>query len=241
MNLKCAIVDDEPLALNLMESYVKKTPFLELCGNYNSAITALNDIRNKEIDLLFLDIQMPDLNGLEFAKMLPKNIRVIFTTAFNQYAIEGFKANAIDYLLKPVSYNEFLAAANKAVEWFNMARQNTNIETPESDFIYVKSDYKLRQIRLDDIIYIEGLKDYLKIYIESDSKPILSLISMKSMEERLPSPRFMRVHRSFIVQVNKVQVIDKGQIIFGKNRIPISDSYKNFIKEPKKNKYSSNT
>ena len=170
---------------------------------------------------------MPDLNGLEFAKMLPKNIRVIFTTAFNQYAIEGFKANAIDYLLKPVSYNEFLAAANKAVEWFNMARQNTNIETPESDFIYVKSDYKLRQIRLDDIIYIEGLKDYLKIYIESDSKPILSLISMKSMEERLPSPRFMRVHRSFIVQVNKVQVIDKGQIIFGKNRIPISDSYKN--------------
>ncbi len=227
MNLKCAIVDDEPLALNLMESYVKKTPFLELCGNYNSAITALNDIRNKEIDLLFLDIQMPDLNGLEFAKMLPKNIRVIFTTAFNQYAIEGFKANAIDYLLKPVSYNEFLAAANKAVEWFNMARQNTNIETPESDFIYVKSDYKLRQIRLDDIIYIEGLKDYLKIYIESDSKPILSLISMKSMEERLPSPRFMRVHRSFIVQVNKVQVIDKGQIIFGKNRIPISDSYKN--------------
>ena len=228
MNLKCAIVDDEPLALNLMESYVKKTPFLELCGNYNSAITALNDIRNKEIDLLFLDIQMPDLNGLEFAKMLPKNIRVIFTTAFNQYAIEGFKANAIDYLLKPVSYNEFLAAANKAVEWFNMARQNTNIETPESDFIYVKSDYKLRQIRLDDIIYIEGLKDYLKIYIESDSKPILSLISMKSMEERLPSPRFMRVHRSFIVQVNKVQVIDKGQIIFGKNRIPISDSYKIF-------------
>lgn len=227
MNLKCAIVDDEPLALNLMESYVKKTPFLELCGNYNSAITALNDIRNKEIDLLFLDIQMPDLNGLEFAKMLPKNIRVIFTTAFNQYAIEGFKANAIDYLLKPVSYNEFLAAANKAVEWFNMARQNTNIETPESDFIYVKSDYKLRQIRLDDIIYIEGLKDYLKIYIGSDSKPILSLISMKSMEERLPSPRFMRVHRSFIVQVNKVQVIDKGQIIFGKNRIPISDSYKN--------------
>lgn len=227
MNLKCAIVDDEPLALNLMESYVKKTPFLELCGNYNSAITALNDIRNKEIDLLFWDIQMPDLNGLEFAKMLPKNIRVIFTTAFNQYAIEGFKANAIDYLLKPVSYNEFLAAANKAVEWFNMARQNTNIETPESDFIYVKSDYKLRQIRLDDIIYIEGLKDYLKIYIESDSKPILSLISMKSMEERLPSPRFMRVHRSFIVQVSKVQVIDKGQIIFGKNRIPISDSYKN--------------
>lgn len=227
MNLKCAIVDDEPLALNLMESYVRKTPFLELCGKYNSAITALNDIRNKEIELLFLDIQMPDLNGLEFAKMLPKSVRIIFTTAFNQYAIEGFKANAIDYLLKPVSYNEFLAAANKALEWFNMARQSANIEVPESDFIYVKSDYKLRQIRLDDIIYIEGLKDYLKIYVESDPKPILSLISMKSMEERLPSPRFMRIHRSFIVQMNKVQVIDKGQIIFGKNRIPISDSYKN--------------
>lgn len=227
MNLKCAIVDDEPLALDLMESYVKKTPFLELCGKYNSAITALNDVKNNNIELLFLDIQMPDLNGMEFAKMLPKNIRIIFTTAFNQYAIEGFKANAIDYLLKPVSYNEFLSAANKALEWFSMARQNTNTETSERDFIYVKSDYKLRQIKLDDIIYIEGLKDYLKIYVESDSKPILSLISMKSMEERLPSPRFMRVHRSFIVQMSKVQIIDKGQIIFGKNRIPISDSYKN--------------
>lgn len=227
MNLQCAIIDDEPLALELMESYVKKTPFLELYGKYSSAITALNDLRNSNIELIFLDIQMPDLNGMEFAKMLPKNIRIIFTTAFNQYAIEGFKANAIDYLLKPVSYNEFLSAANKALEWFNMTRQNANTDTSESDFIYVKSDYKLRQIKLDDIIYIEGLKDYLKIYVENDSKPILSLISMKSMEERLPSPRFMRVHRSFIVQMSKVQIIDKGQIIFGKNRIPISDSYKN--------------
>lgn len=234
MKLKCAIVDDEPLALNLMESYVKKTPFLELNGKYHSAVTAINGLKENPVELLFLDIQMPDLNGLEFSKMLPKEIRVIFTTAFNQYAIDGFKVNALDYLLKPINYNEFLSAANKALEWFTLTRQNeTNASTSSGneDFIYVKSDYKLKQIRLDDILYIEGLKDYLKIYVENEPKPILSLISMKNMEERLPSPRFMRVHRSYIVQMNKIRTIDKGQIIFGKNRIPISDTYKNEISD----------
>lgn len=183
---------------------------------------------------MFLDIQMPDLNGLEFSKMLPKEVRVIFTTAFNQYAIDGFKVNALDYLLKPINYNEFLSAANKALEWFTLTRQNetnTSTSSGNEDFIYVKSDYKLKQIRLDDILYIEGLKDYLKIYVENEPKPILSLISMKNMEERLPSPRFMRVHRSYIVQMNKIRTIDKGQIIFGKNRIPISDTYKNEISD----------
>lgn len=234
MKLKCAIVDDEPLALNLMKSYVEKTPFLELSGKYHSAVTAINGLKENPVELLFLDIQMPDLNGLEFSKMLPKEVRVIFTTAFNQYAIEGFKVNALDYLLKPINYNEFLSAANKALEWFTLTRQNETAGANPSkneDFIYVKSDYKLKQIKLDDILYIEGLKDYLKIYVENEPKPILSLISMKNMEERLPSPRFMRVHRSYIVQMNKIRTIDKGQIIFGKNRIPISDTYKNEISD----------
>lgn len=226
MILKCAIIDDEPLALNLMESYVKKTPFLELHGKYNSAVMALNEIDFKDVELIFLDIQMPDLNGLEFSKLLPSDVRIVFTTAFDQYAIEGFKANAIDYLLKPIDYNEFLTAAHKAREWFSMKRKAEAKDDRKKDFIYVKSDYKLVQIRLDDILYIEGLKDYLKIYLESEPRPVLTLASMRNMEERLPSPRFMRVHRSYIVQMSKVKTLDKGQIVFGKTRIPISDTYK---------------
>ncbi len=225
MTLKCIIIDDEPLALELMECYVKKTPFLELCGKYGSAVAALNDISLKNIDLLFLDIQMPDLNGVEFSRMLPPNTRVVFTTAFEQYALEGFKANALDYLLKPINYNEFLSAAHKAQEWFNLKRQASQ-NTDEEEFIYVRSEYKLIRIRLDDILYIEGLKDYLKIYVENEPRPILTLVSMKNMEERLPYPRFMRVHRSFIVQMNKAQAMDKGHFIFGKVRVPVSESYK---------------
>lgn len=227
MTLKCVIIDDEPLALDLMESYVCKTPFLKLCDKYNNAVMALNDINFKDIDLLFLDIQMPDLNGLELSRMLPTDTRVIFTTAFDQYALDGFKVNALDYLLKPINYNEFLAASRKALEWFEL--KNQTVPTRDGDFIYVKSDYKLIQIKLDDILYIEGLKDYLKIYLESEARPVLTLVSMKSMEERLPSPLFMRVHRSYIVQMNKVKTLDKGQIIFGKTRIPISETYKTKI------------
>lgn len=226
--LKCAIVDDEPLALNLMESYVRKTPFLDLCGKYSSAVLALGELKDKAVDLLFLDIQMPDLNGLELSRILPREIRVVFTTAFDNYALEGFKVNALDYLLKPISYNEFLSAANKAKEWFEM-KQGQQASRQEEGFIYVKSDYKIIQIRLDDILYIEGLKDYVKIYLEGEARPVLSLISMKALEERLPSPQFMRVHRSFIVQMNKVKTWEKGQIVFGKERIPVSDTYKNEI------------
>ena len=229
MNLRCIIIDDEPLALELMASYVEKTPFLELSGKYGSAVMALDKTDLHDVDLIFLDIQMPDLNGLEFSRLLPPDVRVVFTTAFEQYALEGFKANALDYLLKPVNYNEFLSAARKAQEWFSLKRQAQAKAGTESDFIYVKSDYKLVQIRLSDILYIEGLRDYLKICLEGEARPILTLGSMKAMEERLPSPRFMRVHRSYIVQMGKVRTMDKGQIIFGKARIPISDTYKTDI------------
>ena len=173
---------------------------------------------------------MPDLNGLEFARLLPPDTRIVFTTAFEQYALDGFKANALDYLLKPINYNEFLSAARKALEWFTLKRKAAQGNT-EDGFIYVKSEYKLIQIRLDDILYIEGLKDYLKIYVENENRPILTLTSMKNMEEKLPRSRFMRVHRSYIVQMSKVKTLDKGQIIFGKVRIPISDTYKNDILE----------
>ncbi len=222
MNLSCAIVDDEPLALDLLESYVKKTPFLELKGKFSSAVQAMKELPGKDIDLLFLDIQMPELNGLEFSKMVDAHTRIVFTTAFGQYAIDGYKVNALDYLLKPISYVDFLQAANKAVKWFELLQQPKE----EIQSIFVKSDYKLVQIELNKILYIEGLKDYIKIYEEDSPKPILSLMSMKAMEELLPTSRFMRVHRSYIVQKDKIRIVDRGRIIFGKNYIPISDSYK---------------
>ena len=231
MIIKCAIVDDEPLAVELLASYVEKIPFLELCGKYNNATDALHGIGETPVDLLFLDIQMPELNGLELSKMIPENTRIVFTTAFNQYAVDGFRVNALDYLLKPISYADFLEACNKAMQWFQLVQQNeqqpaaaTAEEEPRS--IFVKSEYKLLQINLDDIRYIEGLKDYVKIYTEDSPHPILSLMNMKAIEQMLPASRFIRVHRSFIVQKSKIREIERNRIVFGDVYIPIGDSYK---------------
>lgn len=226
MILKCATVDDEPLALELLKSYVKKTPVLELNGAYSSAIEAMKMLPDNPVDLLFLDIQMPELNGLEFSHMVPEDTRIVFTTAFGQYALDGYKVNALDYLLKPISYTDFLQSVNKAVQWFDRKRGTDNEPTDKPDFIYVKSDYKLIQISLKDILYIEGLKDYVKIHLEGESRPILSLTSLKALEEKLPTDRFIRVHRSYIVQKQKIKVIDKARIVFGKEYIPVSESYK---------------
>ncbi len=226
MILKCAIVDDEPLALELLKSYVKKTPVLELNGAYSSAIEAMKMLPDNPVDLFFLDIQIPELNGLEFSHMVPEDTRIVFTTAFGQYALDGYKVNALDYLLKPISYTDFLQSVNKAVQWFDRKRGTDNEPTDKPDFIYVKSDYKLIQISLKDILYIEGLKDYVKIHLEGESRPILSLTSLKALEEKLPTDRFIRVHRSYIVQKQKIKVIDKARIVFGKEYIPVSESYK---------------
>ena len=230
MIIKCAIVDDEPLAVELLASYVKKIPFLELCGKYTNATDALHGIGETPVDLLFLDIQMPELNGLELSKMIPENTRIVFTTAFNQYAVDGFRANALDYLLKPISYVDFMEASNKALQWFQLLQQSEQQpaakteEEPSS--IFVKSEYKLLQINLDDIRYIEGLKDYVKIYTEQSPHPILSLMNMKAIEQMLPASRFIRVHRSFIVQKSKIREIERNRIVFGDVYIPIGDSYK---------------
>ncbi|MCD8262608.1 MAG: LytTR family DNA-binding domain-containing protein [Bacteroides sp.] len=231
MILNCAIIDDEPLALDLLKSYVAKTPFLKLTGRYPNAVQAMREISSQEVDILFLDIQMPEVNGIEFSKMIDPKTRVIFTTAFNQYAVDSYRVNALDYLLKPISYSDFMKAAGKALQWFEIVRRPqeralTTEPREEIEAIYVKSDYKLIQIELRKIRYIEGLKDYIKIYLENEPKPILSLMSMKAMEDLLPSHRFMRVHRSFIVQKEKIKVIDRGRIVFEKTYIPISDSYK---------------
>ncbi|MCO6174575.1 LytTR family DNA-binding domain-containing protein [Flavobacterium sp. NRK F10] len=223
--LSCLIVDDEPMALDLVERYVLKTPFLQLAGKCNSAVEALAYIEKEKVDVVFLDIQMPDLTGLEFAKVVPKSTRIIFTTAFNQYAIEGFKAEALDYLLKPFNYAEFLLAANKAKQWFALwKKRKENIK--ENSFFYVKSEYKQLKISFDEILYIEGLKDYVKIWLKDNPKPILTLMSLKSLEEVLPSDRFMRVHRSFIVSLSNVEVVERGQIVINKQRITVSEQYK---------------
>jgi len=229
MTIKCAIVDDEPLAVELLASYVEKIPFLELCGKYNNATDALHGIGKTPVDLLFLDIQMPELNGMEMSRMIPENTRVVFTTAFDQYAVDGFRANALDYLLKPISYADFMEACNKALQWFQLVQHSEHAAgrtSGEPTSIFVKSEYKLLQINLDDIRYIEGLKDYVKIYTEQTSHPILSLMNMKAIEQMLPSSRFIRVHRSFIVQKSKIREIERNRIVFGDVYIPIGDSYK---------------
>lgn len=229
MILNCAIVDDEPLAADLLTSYVAKTPFLNLIGTYNSAVSAMKYIRENQIDLIFLDIQMPELSGIEFAKILPKETRIIFTTAFNQYAIESYKVEALDYLLKPISYDDFLAAANKAMDWFSIIRKQ-NIYTKDR-FMFVKSDYKLVQIKLDNILYIEGMKDYVKFHVEDFHKPIMSLMNMKKIEDFLPANEFKRVHRSYIVNMKKVKMIDRCRLVFGDSYLPISESYKDDIQK----------
>ncbi len=228
MTLTCFIIDDEPLALQLLESYVSKTPFLRLTGQFSSAIAATSAVTQTPPDVLFLDIQMAELNGMEFAKLVPKNTRIIFTTAFQQYALDSYKVNALDYLLKPFSYAEFHQAANKALEWFQI---NQRIETPASNVIFVKADYRLIQIELQNILYIEGLKDYLKIHLQNEPQPIISHITMRAMEEMLPPQQFMRIHRSFIVQTSKIKVIERNCVVFGKTIIPVSDTYKEAFQE----------
>ena len=215
MILNCWIVDDEPLALSLLESYVNKIPFLKLTGKYSSAVSAMQNIATEKVDVLFLDIQMPGVNGMDFAYTISDNTRVIFTTAFSEYAVEGYRVNALDYLLKPFSFEEFIVAAKKALNWFEIKIG-----------IFVKSEYKYLHILYKDIDYIEGLKDYVKIYTESDNKPILSLMSLKQLEEELPFENFIRVHRSYIINMDKIDSVNKKRIVIGDKQIPIGDTYR---------------
>lgn len=223
--LKCCVIDDEPLASQLIASYIEKTPFMQLVGTYSSAQEAIRIILEDQIDIVFLDIQMPQLNGLEFAKIIPQHCRVIFTTAYDKYAIQGFKVDALDYLLKPVSYDDFLAAANKAQRWVQTVR-NCGGNASTRDYIIVKSEYRLIQIPCADILFIEGLKDYVKIYVNDEQKSIMTLMNMKTLEQSLPASQFMRVHRSFIVNTSKIKIIERNRIVFNNRYIPISDTYK---------------
>jgi DNA-binding LytR/AlgR family response regulator len=229
MMIRCLAIDDEMLALDLLEDNIKKVPFLELVQTCSSAMEALEVLRNQQIDLLFLDIQMPDLSGIQLLKSLHHKPMVIFTTAFSNYATEGFDLDVIDYLLKPYSFERFLKAVNKVHEYIDLRDRASNQENAKeivtsARFLFVKADYKLYKINLKDILYIEGLKDYVKIYV--GDKPIITQMSMKALEEKLPSRDFIRVHRSFIVAFNKIDFIQKQMLMIGKKEIPISEHYR---------------
>ncbi|MCM1347801.1 MAG: LytTR family DNA-binding domain-containing protein [Firmicutes bacterium] len=224
--IKCCVIDDEPLAARLISSYIQRIPFLEDVGSFSSAQEAVKMVVDKKVDLIFLDINMPQLNGLEFARIVPSTTRVIFTTAYENYALESFKVNALDYLMKPISFEEFGKSAGRALNYFQ------SMDTPareELDSIIVKSEYKLLQIPVDDIIYVEGLKDYVKIRTKDSS--VMTLLNIKAIERSLPQSKFMRVHRSFIVNKQKITVIERNRIVFGNVYIPISESYKQAFSE----------
>ena len=223
MTLTCAIIDDEPLAISLLESYVDKTPFLRLTAKFNSALEALPVLSAQPVELLFLDIQMPELSGMEFSRILEADTRIIFTTAFEQYALDSYKVNALDYLLKPVSYADFMKSVGKAIEWQTMRDAMASQTKSVPDMLTVKADYRLIQMRMDSIRYIEVQKDRV-IFYRTDGEPVSSLMSMRELEETLPSDIFMRVHRSFIVNLRRIEIVERNRIVFGKTYIPISES-----------------
>ena len=221
--LTCIIVDDEPLAVRLLESFVAKTPGLELLGSFTDSVEAINAVRECQPRLLFLDIQMPDLNGMELARMIPESTRVIFTTAFKEYAFESYEVRALDFLLKPIRYNKFLAAVAKAQEWFGRSEPQANT-SPQNIFVRVDGEY--RQIALDDILYVSGMKDYVMFYTASVRKPLITHLTMKSVEEMLPAERFMRVHRSYIVALDKIRKVDRNDCIYiGEEIIHVTDAF----------------
>lgn len=227
MKIKCIAIDDEPPALDLMCEYIHKTPFLELAGKSSSATKAFGHIDEWKPDLIFLDIEMADLSGIHFSRLIPKGPKIIFTTAYDQYAIEGYKVEALDYLLKPVSYEEFLAAAQKGREYVQMIRNSSSDNhRKKQTYLFINSDYKLIKVNFDEILYVEGLKDYVKFHLTTSARPLLSLISLKKLKEELPASTFMRVHRSFIVNLHHIQSVERKTIRFEKAKVKISDTYK---------------
>ena len=227
MKIPCIAIDDEPLAVKKISAYIQKTPFLELVAECRSAFEAMEIINNRAVQLIFIDINMPDLNGMDFVKSMTDKPHIVFTTAYSEYAVEGFQVDAADYLLKPITYSSFLKAANKVKNLIdlNTKSKKESIRATASH-LFVKSDYKLIRIELDELKYVESQHEYIKIHL-INSVPVMTQLSMKAIDEQLPADRFMRVHRSFIVNLAKVSVIERNRIVFdGKVYIPVSDQYK---------------
>ena len=231
-NIKCLAIDDEPLALRQLATYVEKIPYLQLVGACQSALEAKEIMDQEVIDAIFIDINMPDLNGMEFVKQMQVPPLVVFTTAYSEYAIEGYKVDAVDYLLKPFGLQDFQRAAQKVKHRFELEHRPVTEESSivvdelDSDAMFLKSDYKTIRINISDIRYVEGMSEYLKIYLE-DHKPLVVLLSMKRLEERLPSNSFMRIHRSYIINLRKILEVNKNRVILGEDAyLPIGDNYK---------------
>jgi len=228
--IRCLVVDDEPLALDILEDYISKVPFLTLVKTTTSAIEGLSLVQSDAIDLVFLDVQMPELTGIQFLKIINGKCDVILTTAYSQYALDGYDLDVVDYLLKPIAFDRFYKAAQKVLQ----SSGNTNSSAPEvlsvqknHDFIFVKTEHKIQKIYLDDILYIEGLKDYISIFTRSER--IITLQNMKKMEESLPSKSFIRVHKSYIIALGKIESIERSRIQIGEKTIPIGDTYREYF------------
>ncbi len=228
--MKCLVVDDEPLAQQVLEDFITRVPFLELVGKCSGALQAVEFIQHNPVDLIFLDINMPVVNGIEMITSLPVKPLFILTTAYSEYALQGYAINATDYLLKPIPFERFMVAVNKAYELFTLRNQSKSEDsgsqkTTESDYIFVRADYQTLRINLKDILYIEGLKDYVRIHM-STRKPVMTLQTMKNMAELLPARQFVRVHKSYIVNLVNIDAVERNSILIGDKRIPVGDGYK---------------
>ncbi len=224
--IKCLAIDDEPLALEQLANYIKKIPFLELVARCQSALDAREIMECEVIDAIFCDINMPDLNGMDFVKSLPVPPMVVFTTAYSEYAVEGFKVDAVDYLLKPFGLADFQRAANKVKARYDLMNTAVVSTVDEDNAIFLKTEYKVVRLSISDIRYVEGMSEYLKIHVEGQPKPLIVLLSMKKMEERLPNS-FMRIHRSYIINLKKIQEVNKNRVIMDRDTwLPIGDNYK---------------
>ena len=230
--LTCIVVDDEPLAVKMLENFVSRTPDLELLASFNDPIEALGAIKEKEPDIAFLDIQMPDLSGMELSRMLPQDTRVIFTTAFQQYALEGYEVDALDYLLKPIRYPKFLQSVEQAKAWFSMkkaasSRQSGTEEEKAKDSIFIKADGEMHRVMLSDILYITGMKDYVMISLEGRKLPLVTHITMKAVEDMLPKDSFMRIHRSYIISLPKIESVSASMdVTIAGQLLHVGDSYR---------------
>jgi len=222
--IRCLILDDEPLSLEVLEDNIKRTGFLEIVAQCSTPAQAMLALQNQQIDLLFCDIQMPGINGLQMVKSLNNGLPVIFITAYQEFALQGYELDVVDYLLKPVDFDRFLQACHKAMRYIERAQPRQ-----QRDYIFLHVDYTQVRVPFSDIIYIEGLKDYVKVYLNNQSKPLLSRITFKALEEQLPAKRFYRVHKSYIVNIDQVQSIRKGRIKTEQAEIPCSDNYKEIV------------
>lgn len=224
--IRCIAIDDEPLALNVLEGYIRKIPGLEFIRRFTNSVEALEFLNSNEVDLLFVDIQMPDLTGMDLINRLNHKPVLIFTTAYSEFALQGFRADAIDYLLKPIDFPDFERAVHKAKDWIYTKRNQAPQIQSTKDFLFIKSEYKVIRLNFSEILYIQGMSEYVRIFMTT-GKPVMSLISMKSLEAQLPDHRFMRVHKSFIVNLEKINVIERNEIVYPDGTIiPVSAQYK---------------